>query len=197
MRARSTAAAAASFVVCVLLTGCVDTYVSTSATTNPSTSTPPTVNVDGFTPPPTVPANGLDGQDTPAGERPVSTDAPAGAVIPSGDSITPELAARAEVAADGFIRAFVRKDVSGQAWEDGYLVFLTPYSQKAYQGTGQTAVPGTQVTGSAALAEDGTNTATSAVVTVPTDAGVYQVVTLVTGTGEWLVQRALLPGATL
>ncbi|CAD6016017.1 hypothetical protein [Agreia sp. COWG] len=197
MRARAAAAVGAA-AIGLLLTGCVASAPagpSSTPTGDVTTSAPATVNVDGFTPAPAAPADGLDGQDD-DGPVVVPTDAPPGAVIPSGDSITPELAARAEISATGFLKAFIRKDITWQDWENGYLAFLTPYSQTAYQGTAQRNVPGTKVTGSAALADSGTNTTTSAVVTIPTDVGVYQVMMLATGSGAWLVQRALLPGAT-
>lgn len=200
MRGRLLAPVATAALVTALvsvLAGCVPTGDDGGAA-DASPSTPATVNVDGFTPAPTptIPANGSDGQDTRETPEPVSTDAPVGVVIPSGDSITPELAGKAEVAAQRFVAAFVSKNVTGQAWEDGYLPYLTPYSQTAYQGTGQANVPGTRVTGTPALAEEGTNTVTAAVVTVPTDAGTYTVQVFAQPTGAWLVQRAYLPGTT-
>lgn len=181
----------------ITLTGCVPAG-DHAGEAGGSPATQPTVDVDGFTPAPasTIPANGSDGQDTEETPAPVNTDAPVGVVIPSGDSVTPELAGKAEVAAQLFVAAFVSKSLTGQAWENGYLPYLTPYSQTAYQGTAQANVPGTRVTAAPALAEAGTNTVTAALVTVPTDAGTYTVQVFAQPSGQWLAQRAYLPGTT-
>jgi len=206
MRPRTTPTIATTLAAALVLVGCTsapavapeDAAASPAAdAADASAREPadvPTVDVDGFTPAPPVPANGMDDQD--ADDAVDASSAAPGDVIPSGDSITPAVAAKAELTAAAFVRAFTRKDVTGTGWADGFTAYLTPYSQTAYAGTAQSSVPGTRVTGSAALAEQGTNTMTSATITVPTDAGTYQVLMLATNTGDWLVQRALLPGTT-
>lgn len=198
MRSRHAAAVVATLAAGCLLAGCTSTATTPEPTSTHSVATAtaeptgaPTVDVDGFTPAPTPPANGLDNQDAGAVDP---TAAPPGTLIPSGDSISPAEAAKAEMIGYSFVHAFVRKDLAGKTWEDGYMVYLTPYSQSAYAGTAQRNVPGSRVTGSAALAVEGTNTTTSATITVPTDAGMYQVQVLATNKGAWLVRRALLPG---
>lgn len=194
---RSALAAVAAAAVITMLAGCVPPAPG-QAPTGPTPTGAATVDVDGFTPAPTstIAANASEVQVSTETPAPVNTDAPVGVVIPSGDSITPELAGKAELAAQRFVAAFVSKDLTGQAWEDSYLGYLTPYSQTAYQGTGQSNVPGTRITGTPALAEEGTNTVTAALVTVPTDAGVYTVQVFAQPSGAWLAQRAYLPGTS-
>ncbi|MBF4625846.1 hypothetical protein [Clavibacter sp. VKM Ac-2872] len=214
MRARTAPIVAVALAAALVLVGCTSAPAAgpEDAASSPAAddaassagdpSGVPTVDVGGFTPAPPVPANGMDDQDS--DDAVDASSAAPGDVIPSGDSITPSIAAKAELTAAAFVRAFTRKDITGTGWADGYTGYLTPYSQTAYAGTGtgtgtgtgQSSVPGTRVTGSAALAEQGTNTMTSATITVPTDAGTYQVLMLATNTGDWLVQRALLPGTT-
>ncbi len=201
MRARIRPTLSTALVASLLLGGCTATPDGATPASPPADAgapaAAPTVDVDGFTPAspaPPVPANGMDNQDD--DDQVDASSAAPGDVIPSGDSITPAVAAKAELTAAAFVRAFTRKDVTGTGWADGYTAYLTPYSQTAYAGTAQSSVPGTRVTGSAALAEQGTNTMTSATITVPTDAGTYQVLLLATNTGDWLVQRAPLPGDT-
>ncbi len=160
MRARIRPTLSTALVASLLLGGCTATPDGATPASPPADAgapaAAPTVDVDGFTPAspaPPVPANGMDNQDD--DDQVDASSAAPGDVIPSGDSITPAVAAKAELTAAAFVRAFTRKDVTGTGWADGYTAYLTPYSQTAYAGTAQSSVPGTRVTGSAALAEPG------------------------------------------
>lgn len=122
-------------------------------------------------------------------------------VAPSTDDGPSE--ASALKVASSFVAAFTDRSVSGQEWEAGYTRYLTPRAQVAYEGTGQSRVPGTQVTGDAILEgvfaaepvegeghdEPGVPPAT---VSVPTDAGACTV-NLQQVAGQWLVMSASLP----
>ncbi|MBD8540595.1 hypothetical protein [Frigoribacterium sp. CFBP 8751] len=132
---------------------------------------------------------------------PAASQSAQATVAPSTDD-GPSEASALEVASS-FVAAFTDRSVSGQEWEAGYTRYLTPRAQVAYEGTGQSRVPGTQVTGDAVLeagvtAEpvegDGHDepSVLPAIVSVPTDAGAYTV-NLQQVAGQWLVMSASLP----
>lgn len=133
---------------------------------------------------------------TPNGEEGATpTAAPSTGEVPS--------EASALEVATSFVAAFTDSSVSGPAWEADYVRYLTPRAQVAYEGTGQSRVPGTQVTGDAVL-EGGVTaepvegeghdepSVLPAIVSVPTDAGTYTV-NLQQVAGQWLVMSASLP----
>jgi hypothetical protein len=110
-------------------------------------------------------------------------------------------------AAAGFVAAFTDHQEPTDVWESTYSAYLTPQAKTAYQGTDRTQVPGTRVTGKAAVVagvsaapvpgaadDDGDTDPVPAIVTVPTDAGDYTV-NLQQQDGRWLVVSAQLPGS--
>lgn len=107
------------------------------------------------------------------------------------DQIDPAQQGAAEGAASGFVSAYVDKSITGDAWVQGWMPYLTTQAQAAYEGTSQQAVPGTTLSGTVTLEDGGTNGA--AIADVPTDAGTYTV-QLNQVNGSWKVLRAILPG---
>ena len=132
---------------------------------------------------------------------PTASQSAQATVAPSTDD-GPSEASALEVASS-FVAAFTDRSVSGQEWEAGYTRYLTPRAQVAYEGTGQSRVPGTQVTADAVLEAGVTAepvegeghdepSVLPAIVSVPTDAGAYTV-NLQQVAGQWLVMSASLP----
>lgn len=176
---RTTLAIAAAAVVAAALSGCAST------TAQPSVSVPAAA--------PTGAATADGGQPKITGPGQVSASAIPQASAPANaeDPITAAQEGAATGAASGFVSAYVDKSVSGDAWVQGWMPYLTMQAQAAYEGTSQRAVPGTTLTGTVTLEDGGTNGA--AIADVPTDAGTYTV-QLNHVDGTWKVLRAILPG---
>lgn len=178
---RTTLAIATAAVVAAALTGCAST------TAQPSVSVPAAAPTDSATTESGQPKITGPGQVSASASAVPQASAPTDAEDPIGAAQE----GAATGAASGFVSAYVDKSVSGDAWVQGWMPYLTTQAQAAYEGTSQRAVPGTTLTGTVTLEDGGTNGA--AIADVPTDAGTYTV-QLNQVNGSWKVLRAILPG---
>lgn len=174
MRARRCAVALG---VMLALAGCAE---ASSPTPSPTTSgTPATSATTPARTSPPVPA--APEATSPAAEPDAST-APLAAP-------TAVDAAAATALAESFMRGYVRKDLEQAAWFAGIRDMLTDQARAGYSFSVPRTITATTTAPASAVipAEDGTIT-----VTVPTDAGDYQVL-IVDGAGHWQVARAIPP----
>jgi hypothetical protein len=142
----------------------------TSATTGPDPTS------DATPPPPTSPVGMV---DTETGE---TIGAPA---VPVWDD-----AARADVVAlaENVMRAFAQPDLDFDAWYSGVEPLMTQRTAEEYAFVDPVNIPVREVTGPGRIVDD--KSAYLAVVEVPTDIGLYQVVVVrMDGNSPWMVER--------
>jgi len=100
----------------------------------------------------------------------------------------PDSQSSAVATAEAAVAAYARPDLSPAAWYDGLLPHLSQRGADAYLGTDPSTIPATRVTGDGTVLEGSTEVLL--IVTVPTDAGTYNVtMTRSDATRPWLAER--------
>ena len=91
-------------------------------------------------------------------------------------------------AARSTMTAFSQTHLSADAWMSGMYPLLSPTGAEAYVGTDPSRIPVHQVTGTGTILDGSTDV--SLIVSVPTDAGDYNVtLTRASASAPWLAER--------
>ena len=109
--------------------------------------------------------------------------------VPSWDEESREAAISA---AETALRAYVRPDLSAEAWREGLTPLLDQKAAQDYSYLDPSRIVATEVTGAGTITDD--TSAYVAFVDVPTNAGIYSVVVSRTDAdAPWLTSRFVLP----